>query len=289
MKLALGTVQFGLDYGVANSSGRISDENAEAVLKRAYDAGMDTVDTAIAYGNSEELLGKLGVHSWKVITKLPSVPNDCSNVNKWVREQVRGSIQRLGVKTLYGLLLHDAGQLLNDVIGPKLYAALQSLKDDGFAEKIGVSVYRPDILSSIFERFKLDLVQAPLNILDRRLITSGWAERLNAAGVEVHTRSAFLQGLLIMPRHSRPAKFDRWSEIWREWDRWLSSSGLSPIQACIRYSNSFPTIDRVVVGVDSVDQLAELIEAGNDSLTQLPDFCHLQDDRLINPTTWDEI
>jgi aryl-alcohol dehydrogenase-like predicted oxidoreductase len=92
-----------------------------------------------------------------------------------------------------------------------------------------------------------------------------------------------------MPRHSRPAKFDRWSEIWREWDRWLSSSGLSPIQACIRYSNSFPTIDRVVVGVDSVDQLAELIEAGNDSLTQLPDFCHLQDDRLINPTTWDEI
>jgi aryl-alcohol dehydrogenase-like predicted oxidoreductase len=128
-----------------------------------------------------------------------------------------------------------------------------------------------------------------LNILDRGLVDSGWAERLKQAGVEVHTRSAFLQGLLLMPAHIRPARFNPWVEVWDEWDRWLNATGLTPLQGCLRYPNSLRTIDRVVVGVDTVEQLDQILEAASGDLTGLPYFKPLPDDRLINPARWNEL
>lgn len=288
MKLALGTVQFGLNYGVANTTGRITHDEAGSVLNLARQSGIDTLDTAIAYGDSETVLGALGVQSWKVITKLPAIPDDCNDVQAWAKEHVLGSIQRLGVGRVYGLLLHRPAQLLEDK-GPELHAALQSLKAEGLTHKTGISVYGPAELESLFACYTFDLVQAPLNILDRGLVDSGWADRLKQAGVEVHTRSAFLQGLLLMPAHLRPAKFSRWAEVWKEWDRWLATTNLTPLQACLRYANALECIDRVVVGVDSVGQLNQIIAAATGELPSLPMFKLLQDDRLINPVSWDQL
>lgn len=288
MKLALGTVQFGLSYGVANTTGRVALDEARAVLELARQSGVDTLDTAIAYGDSESVLGVLGMQSWQVITKLPSIPDDCDDVSQWVKAQVLASTRRLGVEQLYGLLLHRPAQLLEDR-GPALHAALQSLKTEGLTQKIGISVYGFAEIEKLFERYTFDLVQAPLSILDRGLVDSGWADRLRQAGVEVHTRSAFLQGLLLMPSHTRPAKFDRWGYIWDEWDRWLQSTGVTPLQACLRYTNALECIDRVVVGVDSADQLHQIVEAATGDLPSLPMFKFLQDDRLINPASWDQL
>ena len=288
MKLALGTVQFGLNYGVANSTGRVSAETASAVLSKARESGMDVLDTAIAYGDSELVLGRCGVQSWKVVSKLPAVPEACSDVTLWVVEQVRGSLLRMGLQRLYGLLLHRPGQLLESQ-GKELHAALQSLKDWGLVDKVGVSVYGPAELGDLWQCYRFDLVQAPLNILDRSLVESGWVERLKSEGVEIHTRSAFLQGLLLMPADKRPARFDRWSDIWREWDGWLCETGLSPVQACLRYANALQAIDRVVVGVDSVAQLDEILAAAEGTLCSLPAFQPLGDERLINPATWNQL
>lgn len=288
MKLALGTVQFGLNYGIANTSGRVSNKAADTVLQHATRSCIDTLDTAIAYGESESVLGSLGIQAWKVVSKLPAVPDDCRDVGRWVNEQALGSLNRLGVTRLHGLLLHRPGQLLENM-GPSLYAALQSLKAQGLVGKIGISVYGPAELDSLFGKYTFDLVQAPLNILDRSLVDSGWANQLKDAGVEVHTRSAFLQGLLLMPASMRPSKFDRWSDIWAEWDRWLSTVGLSPLQACLRYVNALDSIDRVVVGVDTVAQLEEIIEAAEGDLDSLPEFKSMQDNRLINPASWNQL
>lgn len=285
MKLALGTVQFGLDYGVANNSGRVTSEKASSILDRAQQAGIATLDTAIAYGDSESVLGSIGVKHWRVVTKLPAVPKGCKDINVWVREQVAGSIARLNVERLYGLLLHRPSELLENN-GFSLFASMQDLKSEGLVDKIGVSVYGSNELGLLFDKFNFDLVQAPLNILDRSLVVSGWADRLKQAGVEVHTRSAFLQGLLLMPHHARPMKFNVWSEVWDEWDRWLTETDLSPLQACLRYANSLDCIDRVVVGVDSVDQLNQIIDATIGELPSLPLFKYMRDERLVNPATW---
>jgi aryl-alcohol dehydrogenase-like predicted oxidoreductase len=288
MKLALGTVQFGLNYGVANTSGQVSSEVARDILQHAYQSGIDTLDTAIAYGESESVLGEIGVQPWKVVTKLPAVPDGYTDVTQWVQAQVQGSLGRMGVDSLHGLLLHRPGQLLED-IGTGLFDALQSLKADGLVEKVGISVYGPAELDALYGPYTFDLVQAPLNILDRSLVDSGWAQRLKNEGVEVHTRSAFLQGLLLMPKEKRHAKFDRWKDIWSEWDQWLAETGLSPLQACLRYANKLDCIDRVVVGVDNVAQLEEIIAAAEGVLPSLPQFKILQDDRLVNPATWNQL
>jgi aryl-alcohol dehydrogenase-like predicted oxidoreductase len=289
MKLALGTVQFGLDYGVANASGRVAEQEALAIVLRAQEGGMDTLDTAIAYGSSETVLGQLGIEQWKTITKLPAAPDDCDDVGQWVRCQLQQSMARLRVTRLYGVLLHRPCQLLERSTGPALYAALQEIKAQGRVRKIGVSIYAPIELDALFNAYAFDLVQAPLNILDRRLVDMGWARCLHEMGVEVHVRSAFLQGLLLMPPGQRPASFARWSDIWNTWDTWLDEIGLTPLQACLRYFNNLPEIDRVVVGVDTVAQLNEILGATEGALSNLPEFHPLQDERLINPATWNNL
>ncbi len=288
MKLALGTVQFGLVYGVANTSGRVSEQEAGVILQCAQACGLDTLDTAIAYGESEVVLGRLGIERWNTVTKLPAVPENCQSVEEWVNEQVQQSISRLGVSQLHGVLLHRPDQLL-EKMGPALYRALQSIKAQGKTRKIGVSVYGPTELDQLFDTYEFDLVQAPLNILDRGLVESGWAGRLHAAGVEVHTRSVFLQGLLLMPSAQRPVKFSPWANVWRSWHGWLEQEGITPLQACLRYVASLPQIGRVVVGVDTAVQLQQIVQAADGELATLPEFDTLQDARLINPASWNQL
>jgi aryl-alcohol dehydrogenase-like predicted oxidoreductase len=289
MKLALGTVQFGLKYGVANTHGRVTEKEAKDLLSLAKRAEIDTLDTAIAYGDSESILGNLGVTDWKVITKLPFMPDVVSDVRAWVFQNVHESLSRLNSKRLYGLMLHSPMQLLEPQ-GQALFYALETLKAEGLVEKTGVSVYDVAELAQLFEHYSLDLVQAPLNILDRRLMDSGWADRLKSAGVELHVRSAFLQGLLLMPPQDRPKKFSRWSQVWEVWDAWLLESECSPLQASLRYLHGLPAVDRVVVGVDTSVQLQEILSAlrGGD-LRELPKFDWMGDDRLLNPARWSEL
>lgn len=288
MKLALGTVQFGLNYGVSNLSGRVSAEVAGDILNRARELGINTLDTAISYGCSELVLGSMGMQDFKIISKLPGIPEGCTDVVGWVKSQTQASLERLGIQRLYGLLLHYPSQLFERV-GPELYAALQILKAEGCVEKIGVSVYGTAELEGLWSRYFFDLIQAPLNIIDRSLVNSGWADRLKDEGVEVHTRSAFLQGLMLIPKGCRPARFNHWADIWQEWDRWLGLTGLTPVQACLHYVNQFDAIDRVVVGVNSVKELEEIVAESDGILESMPAFRDLEDVRLINPATWNKL
>jgi aryl-alcohol dehydrogenase-like predicted oxidoreductase len=111
-RLALGTVQFGMTYGIANQQGKINFVSATEILEYAYASGIDTLDTAIAYGDSEQCLGSIGVKSWKVISKLPKMPESTPDILNWVNQKVHGSLTRLQLPKLYGLLLHHPEQLL---------------------------------------------------------------------------------------------------------------------------------------------------------------------------------
>ena len=125
-RLALGTVQFGLRYGVANTSGQVSLDEVTAILQQAWAAGVDTLDTAIAYGESEQRLGEIGVEGWRVVSKLPAMPSDPSDIGGWVEDAVECSLRRLNIDCLYGLLLHRSQQLL-EPRGEDLYASLVEL------------------------------------------------------------------------------------------------------------------------------------------------------------------
>lgn len=284
-KLALGTVQFGLAYGVANTSGCLTIQEAARVLQSARLSGIDTLDTAVAYGRSEETLGQLGVDGWKVVTKLPAIPSGGVDVAGWVEAQVRGSLGRLRVDRLHGLLLHRPGDLLGPA-GAAYLSALDALKDSGMVDKVGVSIYAPDELDSLFALRRFDMVQAPISILDQRMICSGWTRRLATEGVELHSRSAFLQGLLLMPETARPERFARWSSTWQAWANWLGETGLSPLQACLAFAHSVEGVDRVVVGVDGVAHLEEILRESTAQLPSLPAWPEPVDPLLLNPSLW---
>lgn len=285
MKLALGTVQFGLSYGVANQQGQISYDEAQAIVEHARASGMDTLDTAIAYGDSERRLGEIGILDWQVVSKLPAIPEGCRDISKWVADAVNESLYRLKKKSLYGLLLHRPQQLVEQD-GDRLYHTLHQLKRDGLVRKIGVSIYDPEELDALAGRYHLDIVQASFNIIDSRLIDSGWLSRLAEQGTELHVRSVFLQGLLLMTPSNRPKKFNRWASLWSRWENWLEHTGLTPLQACLCYALSFSQISKVIVGVDSLPQLKEILLAAAGPSPQIPDGLSTNDLNLVNPVNW---
>ncbi len=287
-RLALGTVQFGVAYGVANRSGQPNRDEAEMILALARGAGIDTLDTAIAYGESERRLGEIGVKCWRVVTKLPAVPDDAPDVSAWVRESVTGSLARLGVPSITGLLLHRSADLLGRH-GAALAAALRKERNDGRVTKIGVSIYEPAELDATWPVLSPDLVQAPFSVFDRRLESSGWLARLYDEGIEVHTRSAFLQGLLLMAPSDRPNKFDRWSAVWTKWSEWLDATGMRAVRAALAHALSYPEISRVLVGVDSAEQLAEIIAHAAVSTARAPASLATDDPDLLNPSRWNTL
>lgn len=285
VKLALGTAQFGLVYGIANQIGKVRRDEVARILNCASGYGIDMLDTAITYGESECQLGYSGVKNWKIVTKLPVIPNSCEDINAWVQEEIALSLLKLNVGELYGVLLHSSDQLCGKK-GMELYKALQTLKDKGETKKIGISIYSPSELDILIPQYRFDLIQAPFNLIDRRLQTSGWLERLKYLDIEIHTRSTFLQGLLLMPLADIPMKFTNWNDIWNKWHNWLNNSSIKSIDACLAYPLSFSEIDRVIVGVESENQLQQIISsAQKTTLNDFPDICSV-DENLINPSRW---
>jgi len=284
-RLALGSAQFGLDYGIANVRGQVPPEAVAAILEDARSHGMDTIDTAIAYGDAERRLGEAGIGGWKMVTKLPSIPADCRNVGEWITASVEQSLLRLGIPSLHGLLLHNPMQLL-ETEGEKISEAMAGLKRDGLVEKTGISIYDPTELDALLPRFPVDLVQAPFNILDRRLTRSGWMASLHEQGVELHVRSIFLQGLLLMDSAGRARRFGRWQSLWSRYEKWLEHSGYTPLEACLGHALSFPEIHRIVVGTDSLSQLQEILLAAKSPAPAAPEDIFSSDLDLLNPAQW---
>jgi len=285
MKLAIGTVQFGLEYGISNAAGKTSLNEAAGILDAARLAGIDTLDTAAAYGDSEQVLGRIGVNGWNVVSKVPSLPDSSVNGQEWVVNNVRQSLDRLQVKRLDGLLLHSASDLLKEQ-GSNIAAGLREVKAEGLVGKVGYSIYSPQLLPNLFKIMPPDLIQAPFNILDQRLVNSGWLGRMTDAGVEVHVRSIFLQGLLLMARDKRPAYFDRWRDLWLRWDTLVDAHGGSALPVCLGFAKAQPGISRVIVGVENQRHLEQLLATWNDAASIDGAAFACEDPLLVEPSNW---
>lgn len=287
-RIALGTAQFGLPYGIANAGGQVAPGDITTILAEASNAGMDTVDTAIAYGDAESCLGAAGVSQFRVVSKLPPVPEGITgrlDVLHWVEQHVAGSLRRLRIDRLHAVLLHRPADLSGPA-GEALGDALLRVRDAGWVTGIGLSVYAPTELDVLSERLPWSVVQLPCSVLDQRFVASGWVARLHAAGVEVHTRSAFLQGLLLMSPARRPVIFSRWTSTWMAWESWLAQTGQTAVQGCLAAVLAVPGIARVVVGIDGPAHLREIVSAVAGPLVPPPAALASDDPNLVDPTRW---
>lgn len=289
MSLALGTAQFGMPYGVTNKIKEPTLEELKAILELARNHGITLLDTAHSYGDAELKLGALDLSSFNIVSKLPAIPSEYENIYTNLLSYLELSLKRLGQNSLYGLLLHRPDQLCNPA-GGEIYKTLQRFKAAGLIQHFGVSIYSPNELGPILDVCEPNIVQAPLNVFDQRLIESGWLDKLVSSNIEIHTRSTFLQGLLLLPRGYLPTNFKKWSAEFDRWHDCLKKYNISASQACLAYAQSFQKIEQVIVGVGSVAQLNEIVAASLTSLNSndLEFFKNLScgDEELINPSKW---
>lgn len=283
-RLILGTAQFGLSYGISNQRGQIPQEEINSILKTAAAAGIGTLDTAAAYGNSEQRLGEAlyetGV-SLKVISKYP--PN---SPGKRMALALRESLELLQQERLYAYLLHSYGTYGGN---PAVLDELQELKATGQVEKTGLSLYHPaeaeELLNS---KAPVDIVQLPYSILDRRF--EQVLPALRQRGIETHVRSVYLQGLYFMqpdrlPPHLQGAapKLERLQK--------LAQTYQLPIGAvCLGFVLANPFISQAVIGIESLQTLQENILF---SQTEIPDALRTdllqlkeEDENVILPYKW---
>jgi aryl-alcohol dehydrogenase-like predicted oxidoreductase len=289
-KIALGTVNFGIDYGINSKNGRVQPMEVKSILNYAHLQNIDLLDTAPSYGDSEKFLGGVNVQQFRVVTKTRHFDNVEINNNdvELLRKDFYHSLEGLKQDRVYGVLMHNADDLLKTG-SQQLFNQLEKFKQEKKIAKIGVSVYDHNQLKSILENYNIDLVQLPFNILDKRLIDSGMLSTLQKRGIEVHARSVFLQGLLLMSEQSRPKKFKRWDALWKIWSDWLGDNQITALEAATRYATSIPEISKVLVGVDTKEQLKEIIVASDGFLPSIPTELYTNDVNLLNPSNWGKL
>ena len=285
-KISLGTVQFGLDYGISNDKGQTSIQEVQKILNFAKQKNICALDTAAGYGESEKVLGSIGVSGFQIVTKIPPLGDSKINIKKFISGNFKRSLQRLNLDSLYGVLLHNPADLFGRN-GPIIFKLLEFFRQEGFVEKIGISSYNPETVEKIIDNFEIDLVQGPLNIFDKRFISSGVLDRLSSSNIEFHSRSSFLQGLLLMDRDSMPIYFAKWANLFSSFKNVLKELDITPLEACVAYSLSIKNVNKVIFGIESLSQLHEIFRASTvDIDTSI--FNHLENDdpMLINPSLW---
>ena len=278
MKLALGTVQFGLDYGINNHNGLVAIDKVKKILDLAKEKGISTLDTAAAYGRSEEVLGQVGINNYKIITKTTPLQN---GVNEVIKNFYK-SLSKLKVTQVEGLLIHN----FNDIKDKKfdeLFYKLNEIKKEGTIKKIGFSIYYPKQVDFLLENFDFDLIQLPFNVFDIRLIEGGQLKALKKKNIEIHARSIFLQGVLLS-FDSLPNYFSTWRKQFESYQEIVREKELSLLEYALNFVSNTQELDKILVGVDSVDQLTDIVNAFKFD-ANLNAF-KIDDINLLNPDLW---
>ncbi len=282
--MILGTTQLGLHYGISNKVGQPSIEQARELLETAYNNSVRTLDTAYAYGDSEKVIGKLNENRFKIISKLPNLSrNQFSQEYNDILGFLQKTLENTNQKHLYAYLLHNADNLNNN--GKVLWSKMLDFKEQELTKKIGYSLYSPKQLDLYFKQYKPDIVQIPMNILDREFQETGWLKKLKDNGVEIHVRSVFLQGLLLMQYEEQILKFPKYKNTWDSYWNELNMFGGSALDYCLGFIKEVEEIDEIVVGANSSNELEEIM-ASNSILKSVPTGIALSDERLIYPFNW---
>ena len=263
-QLCLGTAQLGLAYGITNASGQVLEDVAASLLLRADRAGVRWLDTAQAYGNAEEVLGRQlpSAHRFRLISKLPAQSQrvfSAQDVEAW-EQAFLDSCQHLGISQLNSFLLHAPSDLTK-VGGQHLEDWLLSLRERGLVQRLGVSIYSAKDLESVNPEL-LDLVQLPLSLFDQRLLEDGTLARLRRGGTVIHARSLYLQGLLLTSAAQWPNWVNQEVRAHQQALEGLAKQrGCRLIDLALAFAREQTDLEAVVLGVCSDLELSELLQA----------------------------
>ena len=284
-KIILGSANFDQKYGIKKNF--IKKHEIKKLFKVALKNKIKIIDTSPLYSESEKIIGSINNKKFKIISKIPKIPKNIKkkNIEKWMNRNVRFSLKNLKIKKFECLLIHDASSLLGKN-GKRIYKSIRNIKTNGLTNKIGISIYDFNILDKILKKFKFDLIQAPLNILDQRLIKTGWLKKLKEKKIEIHVRSIFLQGILFVKHNRLPKKLQKLRENWIRWENWLKKNKLNSLQACLSFVLNQRQLDGVVVGYNNANQLNQVLKFKPIKSDFSPPSLNIKNKKLIDPRKW---
>lgn len=279
-KVIIGTVQFGLNYGINNKSGKVTELGVRNILTIAKKAGITTLDTAFVYGNSEQVLGTVGVASnFKIATKYP----EC---NDPVNEMLSKSLERLQTDKVYAYMAHSFDVIANNL---DRWREFEMLKKENKVEKIGFSLYNINQLQFLWDNnIKFDILQFPYNIFDRQF--EPFFSKLKEQGVEIHTRSVFLQGLFFKNTKNLDKKLNVLKTYLDKLHYYCKDNNITIEQLALNYVLSKDKIDGVLMGIDSKEQLQTNLSKLDYTISSKDiDFVNsiiIKEKEMLNPVNW---
>lgn len=282
-KIGLGTVQFGCDYGIANAKGQTSQAEVFKILKSADKLGVKMLDTSSGYGDSEIVIGEF-------ILKYPcslDIVSKFSGSGIDIEEALKGSLKKLKLIKLYGYLIHHFKDFKKT---PNLWDVLGQLKKKKLVKKIGFSLYLPEELEFLFkEKIAPDIIQIPYSVFDRRF--EPYFEALQELGVEIHTRSTFLQGLVYLDPKTLICNFKKARQPLEKLQQIAEVNHIPVNSLCLNYVLLNPMVDKVIIGVDSLrhfkDNVGQLkFTARVAELKPKLDSLAIEDENILLPYKW---
>ncbi|SEP56918.1 aldo/keto reductase [Flavobacterium urocaniciphilum] len=282
MKVALGTVQFGLQYGISNKNGVPTDEQLLEIFSTCESNGINTFDTAVAYGNAEERISNFLPKNAEIISKFPKTESKSD-----LETIILNSISRLKRDNLYGFMAHNGDFLIEN---PQLWEVLVKLKQENKIQKIGYSLYTTEQLEQLLE-FNLvpDIIQIPYSLLDRKF--EPYFAELKQKNVEIHCRSVFLQGLYFLNPEKLPEKLVPLNSELKRLQTICQSNQVKISDVALNFAYSNTYIDKIVIGIENKTQLEENINSiknwdKNDSIFDEIKLITVNNKELLNPANW---
>jgi uncharacterized protein len=282
-KIILGTVQFGLDYGINNPAGKPAIEQVFSMLELASERGIEILDTADTYGNASDILGEFNkTHPdvFKINTKFKAGSDSLAN-------QLERSLQVLSISSINIYFFHSFNDFQQF---PGLLNEFGSLKEKGFIKKAGVSVYGNDEFEMAINTPEVDVIQFPFNLLDNRLQRGKLMTLAKEKGKELQIRSVFMQGLFFMPDQEIPSKLAPLKPYLEKASDAAKAAGLSMESLALMYAFHQPEIDHIIIGVDNPEQLNKNLNACQQKISaEVADMINqiaVQETDLLYPKNW---
>lgn len=258
-ELALGTANWGGSYGAPGREARVDEQTADELATLFLEAGHSLVDTAPAYGRAEQMVGDVLAGRARVVSKVPADVMAAPDAVSRAVSSLRESLRRTRVDRFAGVLLHDAGAATReDSRGRNMVDAVRA---EGVADRVGVSVYTPEEAYAAVDRLGADLVQLPCNPLDQRFLESGCVSDLVSAGVEVHVRSSFLNGVLLADPATLEGSLAPLAPAVARLGDLARADGATVLELLMAFARHATGAQAVIVGAFAADQLREVLAA----------------------------
>lgn len=288
-KLILGAAQFSGSYGFDKTKYTLTKKEIKKIFNCMKNNDINFLDTSLEYINVGKKIKLYKTKKVKFITKIKFKNSDLKNkdekqIKEIIMKRLLLSKKEMNIEYFHSLLIHNF-EILEQSNQKKLFNVLVKLKKNGELGKIGFSIYNFKKLKSSLKKFDPDIIQCPYNIFDRRLDDVDLKKIIRKKKTSIHVRSIFLQGLLLLSPENLPKKFLKWKNKFVKWHNWSKKRGISKVDAIFSFLNSNKNIDKIIFGVQNLNQLNEILNLKIKKI-RIPTYLESKDKNLISPNLW---